>query len=75
MYTTDGKLLATGKTVVFETGGRSICGVYQGMTKKGALMFDSIISGAQVRFNVMPNSIGKIFLASVEVEADLEDSE
>ena len=40
--------------------GKCLTGIYTGITKRGALSFESVLSGSLVAFNVMPKSILKI---------------
>lgn len=66
--TTDGKEIHIDDVVVFNTSCGCFVGTYQGISKKGALMFDGIISNSPVMFNVMPRSISAIYLADIKVE-------
>lgn len=68
VLTTDGKKIGVGDTVVFNLEDRCCAGVYLGIGKKGALMFQSKIVGTNVRFHVMPRSIKEIYLADVKVD-------
>lgn len=59
--TTDGRTMEIGKTYAFDIDeGRCLIGVYQGLTKRGALSFESIVSGAIITFNIMPKCIKDI---------------
>lgn len=61
------EVMEVGKTYAFDIEeGRCLIGVYQGLTKRGALSFESIVSGALVSFNVMPKVIKGI--KKVEVQ-------
>lgn len=60
--TTDGKEIHIDDVVVFNTTGGCFVGTYQGISKKGALMFDGVIANSPVMFNVMPKSINCIFI-------------
>ena len=66
--TTDGKKMIEGTDYIILIADRSLCGTYKGMTKKSALMFDVPLKGENIRFNIMPNSIKKIFEATIEVK-------
>jgi predicted nucleotide-binding protein (sugar kinase/HSP70/actin superfamily) len=66
--TTDGKEIHIDDVVVFNTTGGCFVGTYQGISKKGALMFDGVIANSLVTFNVMPKSISAIYLADIKVE-------
>lgn len=68
VMTTDGKKIEMGDTVVFNLEDRCCAGVYKGISKKGALMFDSKIVGTGVRFHIMPRSIKEIYKAEVKVD-------
>lgn len=70
--TTDGKEIHIDDVVVFNTTGGCFVGTYQGISKKGALMFDGVISNYLVTFNVMPKSISAIYLADIKVETPSE---
>lgn len=74
VYTTDGKLMEVGSIVTFESAGKNFCGIYKGISKKGALMFGSVINGTNVTFNILPSSIDEIFLASVKLNGDWEEA-
>ena len=65
--TTDGKEIHIGNTVVFNTSCGCFTGSFQGISKKGALMFCGVISNSPVTFNVMPKSIIAIYLADIKV--------
>lgn len=66
--TTDGKEIHIDDVVVFNTTGGCFVGTYQGISKKGALMFGGVIANSIVTFNVMPKSISAIYLADIKVE-------
>ena len=70
--TTDGKEIHIDDVVVFNTTGGCFVGTYQGISKKGALMFDGVISNSHVAFNVMPKSISAIYLADIKVATPSE---
>lgn len=70
--TTDGKEIHIDDVVVFNTTGGCFVGTYQGISKKGALMFDGVISNYPATFNVMPKSISAIYLADIKVETPSE---
>ena len=66
--TSDGEVMVTGKTYIFEVAeGKCLCGIYQGIGRKGALQFLSAINSVDVRFNVMPGSVNAIYEAEVEM--------
>ena len=54
VLTTDGKEINEGDYVVFNASGRCNAGHFAGISKKGALIFDSVIYGTDVTFHVMP---------------------
>ena len=61
------EVMEVGKTYAFDIEeGRCLIGVYQGLTKRGALKFESIVSGSLVTFNVMPKVI--VGIKRVEVQ-------
>ena len=66
--TTDGKEIHIGDVTVFNTSCGCFTGVYTGISKKGALMFNGVISNYPVMFNVMPKSISAIYLCDIKVE-------
>ncbi len=68
VMTTDGKKVEIGDTVAFNTEDRCCAGVFMGISKKGALMFNSKIVGTDVRFHIMPRSIKEIYKAEVKVD-------
>ena len=70
--TTDGKEINFGNQVVFNTSSGCFTGIYIGISKKGSLMFDGIISNSLVTFNVMPKSISAIYLCDIKVETPSE---
>ena len=55
----DGTELKNGMVCEFTVEDRSLCGVYQGITKRGALKFQNTVN-TNVFYNVMPSSIGKL---------------
>lgn len=59
----DGTELKPGMLCEFTVEDRSLCGVYQGITKRGALRFQNTVN-ANVSYNVMPNSIGTMRIAA-----------
>ena len=66
--TTDGKRMVEGTDYVIILSDRSLCGTYRGITKKSALMFETPVKGENVQFNIMPNSIKKIYEADIVVK-------
>lgn len=61
------EVMQTGSTYAFDIAeGKCLIGVFQGLTKRGALQFESIVSGALVSFNIMPTVIQGI--KKVEVQ-------
>lgn len=66
--TSDGKKMEEGTDYVIAIADRSLCGTYRGITKKSTLMFDAPIKGENIRFNIMPSTIKKIFEATIEVK-------
>lgn len=66
-YTDDGKELEKGKTYAFDLNdGRCILGVFDGFSQRSALAFVSFISD-DVKFNIMPKCIERIYEVDVEV--------
>ena len=53
VLTTNGKVIHNGDYVVFNASGRCHAGNFAGISKKGALIFESVISGTNVTFNVI----------------------
>jgi hypothetical protein len=72
--TTDGKILEYGDSVVFNAEGRCFAGIYRGISNRGAVMFDGVIAGTEVTFNVLPRSIMTIYKAEIKVEEDDADA-
>lgn len=66
--TTDGKKMVEGKNYIIVIGDRSLCGIYRGITKKSALMFEVPVVGVDIEFNIMPNSIHEIYEADINVK-------
>lgn len=66
--TTDGKKMVVGEDYIIVIADRSLCGAYQGISKKGALIFDVPLKNEDISFNIMPSSIRKIFEATIEVK-------
>lgn len=62
----DGTELKVGMLCEFTVGDRSLCGIYQGFTKKGALKFQNTVH-TNVFYNVMPASIGTLRIAAESV--------
>ena len=73
VLTTDGKEIHNGDYVVFNASGRCHAGNFAGISKKGALIFESVISGADVTFHVMPKCIETIYKASIKLSAESEE--
>lgn len=71
VLTTDGKEMDEGLTYVFTADNRSYVGIYQGVSKKGALRFKDVLVDAG--FTVMPGRIEKCFEAFVDVNEDGEE--
>ena len=72
MLTTDGKVIHNGDYVVFNASGRCHAGHFAGISKKGALIFESVISGTNVTFHVMPKCIETIYKAEIKLPAESE---
>ena len=68
--TTDGKVLECGDKVIFTAEDKCFAGIYKGISKRGAVMFDGVIAGTEVTFNVLPRSIMTIYKAEIKVEED-----
>ena len=66
--TTDGQALRKGDSVVFNAEGRCFAGIFLGVSSRGSVMFEGIIQDANVRFNVMPKSIGCIYRAGIKTD-------
>nr|DAV18939.1 MAG TPA: hypothetical protein [Bacteriophage sp.] len=73
VLTTDGKEIHKGDDVVFNASGRCYAGYFGGISKKGALMFKSVIYGTDVTFHVMPKCIETIYKASIKLSAESEE--
>lgn len=63
----DGTELKPGMLCEFTVEDRSLCGVYQGITKRGALRFQNTVH-TESFYNVMPNSIGTMRIAVERVQ-------
>ena len=74
VLTTDGKEIHKGDYVVFNASGRCHAGNFAGISKKGALIFESVISGTNVTFHVMPKCIETIYKASIKLSAESEEN-
>ena len=73
VLTTDGKVIHKGDCVVFNAYGRCHAGYFAGISKKGALIFESVISGTNVTFNVMPKCIETIYMAEIKLSSESEE--
>lgn len=62
----DGRELKAGMLCEFTIEDRSLCGIYQGFTKRGALKFQNTVN-TSVFYNVMPSSIGTLRIAAESV--------
>lgn len=62
----DGTELKKGMLCEFTVEDRSLCGIYHGITKRGALRFQNTVN-TNVFYNVMPASIGKMRIAAESV--------
>lgn len=71
--TTDGKVLEYGDAVVFNAEGRCFAGMFNGINKRGAATFVTVIAGEEVTFNVMPRSIKTIYKAEIKVEDSVNE--
>lgn len=72
VLTTDGKEINKGDCVVFNAYGRCHAGHFSGISNKGNLIFESVISGTNVTFNVMPKCIETIYMAEIKLSAESE---
>ena len=72
VLTTDGKVIHNGDYVVLNASGRCHAGNFAGISKKGALMFESVIAGTNVTFHVMPKFIETIYMAEIKLPAESE---
>ncbi len=72
VLTTDGKEIHKGDYVVFNASGRCHAGHFAGISKKGALIFKSVIYGTNVTFHVMPKCIETIYKAAIKLSAESE---
>lgn len=75
VLTTDGKEIREGNYVVFNASGRCLAGNFAGISKKGALIFESVISGTNVTFHVAPKCIEAIYMAEIKLSAESEGKE
>ena len=73
VLTTDGKEIHNGDYVIFNASGRCHAGNFAGISKKGALIFESVISGPNVTFHVMPKCIETIYMAEIKLSAESEE--
>lgn len=64
---TDNQVIKEGDTVVFEAIGKCFTGTFLGFGRNGALRFKSVLFDSEVTFNIMPNSIERIYVANVEI--------
>ena len=65
----NGNDLVVGELYAFDIEeGKCLVGSYSGITKRGALSFESVLYDSPVTFNVMPKSIIRISKVKVEVE-------
>ena len=62
----DGRELKAGMLCEFVVEDRSLCGIYQGITKRGALKFQNTVH-TNVFYNVMPKSISTLRIAAESV--------
>ena len=74
VLTTDKKEIREGNYVIFNASGRCLSGRFAGISKKGALIFESVISGTNVTFNVMPKCIETIYMAEIKLSAESEEN-
>ena len=72
VLTTDKKEIHKGDYVVFNASGRCNAGHFAGISKKGALIFDSVISGTNVTFNVKKKKKETIYMASIKLSEERE---
>lgn len=72
VLTTDGKEIHKGDYVVFNASGRCHAGYFAGISKKGALIFKSVIFDTDVTFHVMPKCIETIYKADIKLSAESE---
>lgn len=73
VLTTDKKEIRKGDYVVFNASGRCLAGHFAGISKKGALIFESVISETDVTFHVAPKCIETIYKASIKLSAESEE--
>ena len=74
VLTTDGKVIHKGDCVVFNAYGRCHAGYFAGISNKGNLIFESVISGTNITFNVMPKCIETIYMAEIKLSAESEEN-
>ena len=74
VLTTDGKEIHEGDYVVFNASGRCHAGHFAGISKKGSLIFESVIYGTDVTFHVMPKCIETIYMAEIKLSAESEEN-
>ena len=73
VLTTDGKEIHKGDYVVFNAYGRCHAGHFAGISKKGALICDSVIYETNVTFHVMPKCIETIYKAEIKLSEESEE--
>lgn len=62
IFAEDGTEVTTGTVVEFTVENRSLCGIYKGISNRGALIFQNTID-MDVTYNVKPSSIGTLRIA------------
>lgn len=62
IYAEDGQEVTLGTLVEFTVENRSLCGIYKGISNRGALVFQNTIE-KDVTYNVKPSSIGILRIA------------
>lgn len=67
IYAEDGKEVKPGMLCEFTVEDRSLCGIYQGITKRGALRFQNTVT-TNVFYHVMPKVIGILRIAAENVD-------
>ena len=70
---TDGQIISTGDTVVFVADNKCFSGNFKGITSRGALAFDGLISSVPCVFNVMPKSIIGIYKVDFKLLEKVEE--
>lgn len=63
IFAEDGREVTPGMLCEFTVEDRSLCGIYQGITKRGSLRFQNTVI-TNVYYHVMPKVIGTLRIAT-----------